>query len=364
MIIRHLHFDEKLKIGKTRFADRQKKLLQSVGFSLLMVFVTFCAPNPAGLAGPTKSPTTTALIVSPMVTETLAPTGTPMETVPVLAYYYIWFDTQSWDRAKTDYPLLGRYSSDDATVMRQHVEWAQEAGIDGFIVSWKSTEKLNRRLDQLVEIAEEENFKLAIIYEGLDFERNPLPLTQIDSDLAYFINQYSKNHVFALFEKPMLIWSGTWEFSTQEIASVVQDKREQLLILASEKNVEGYQRLSGMVDGDAYYWSSVNPYTHQGYLEKLTAMSEAVHKDGGIWIAPAAPGFDARLLGGTRAIDRRDGDTLRTELNTALQSSPDAIGLISWNEFSENSHIEPSHAYGDQYLEVIAEILPIMPSSR
>jgi hypothetical protein len=39
-----------------------------------------------------------------------------------------------------------------------------------------------------------------------------------------------------------------------------------------------------------------------------------------------------------------------------MQSSPDAIGLISWNEFSENSHIEPSEKYGDRYLKVMAKI--------
>jgi Glycosyl hydrolase family 99 len=359
MMLRFLDFDEKLKIEKLGFAERLKKLVQTVGLSLLAMFVTFCAPQTADLAK--LATPTTAITSSPPVTETIVPTGTPMETVPVLAYYYIWFDTDSWDRAKTDYPLLGRYSSDDANVMRQHVRWAEEAGINGFIVSWKSTEKLNRRLDQLVEIAEEENFKLAIIYESLDFGRNPLSVTQIDSDLDYFISRYSNDPVFELFEKPMVIWSGTWEFSPQEIASVVQDKRDQLLILASEKNVEGYQRLSGLVDGDAYYWSSVNPYTHQGYREKLIAMSEAIQEAGGLWVAPAAPGFDARLVGGSKAIDRRNGETLRKELNTALQSSPDIIGLISWNEFSENSHIEPSQEYGRQYLEVIDEILPIMP---
>ena len=34
---------------------------------------------------------------------------------------------------------MGRYSSDDRDVMRQQVRWAKRAGIDGFIVSWKST---------------------------------------------------------------------------------------------------------------------------------------------------------------------------------------------------------------------------------
>jgi hypothetical protein len=284
---------------------------------------------------------------------TSAPAFNP---IPVLAYYYIWFDTQSWDRAKTDYPLLGRYSSSNIDVMRQHVQLAKEAGITGFIVSWKSTDKLNERLEKLIQVANEENFQLAIIYQGLDFERNPLPVEQVDADLSYFIEHFSEEQAFYLYEKPLVIWSGTWEFSREEVESVVVGKREHLLILASEKNVDGYERLADLVDGDAYYWSSVNPETFPGYLEKLTAMSDAIHANNGLWIAPAAAGFDARLIGGITVVERKDGQTLQVQYNTAMQSSPDAIGLISWNEFSENSHIEPSEQYGDRYLKVLSRI--------
>ena len=79
----------------------------------------------------------------------------------------------SWGRAKSDYPVLGRYSSDDETVMRTHVRWARTAGITGFVVSWKRSPVLDRRLDLLVRVAQAENFKLAIIYQGLDFFRRP-----------------------------------------------------------------------------------------------------------------------------------------------------------------------------------------------
>jgi hypothetical protein len=276
--------------------------------------------------------------------------------IPILAYYYIWFDTQSWERAKTDYPLLGRYSSSNVDVMRQHVKWAKEAGITGFIVSWKSTERLNERLDKLIQVANEENFKLVIIYQGLDFQREPLPVQQVDADFSYFIEHYSEEQAFYVYDKPVVIWSGTWKFSREEVESVVVGKREHILILASERNVDGYMRLAELVDGNAYYWSSVNPDTFPGYPEKLTAMSEAIHANGGLWIAPAAPGFDARLIGGTTIVDRKNGETLQVQFNTAIQSSPDAIGLISWNEFSENSHIEPSENYGDRYLKVLSRI--------
>jgi len=280
----------------------------------------------------------------------------PPDRIPVLAYYYIWFDANSWNRAKIDFPLLGRYSSDDAIVMRQHIQWAKAAGIDGFIVSWKSTEKLNRRLGQLINLADVEDFKLVIIYQGLDFERNPLPVKRVATDLDYFVVHYADHAAFDLFEKPVVIWSGTWKFSREEITSVTEERGDHLLILASEKNAKGYERLADIVDGNAYYWSSVNPDTFPGYAEKLTAMERVVHANGGLWIAPSAPGFDARLIGGTTVVGRKNGETLQIEMSAAFQSSPDAIGLISWNEFSENSHVEPSVNHGNHYLEVLTDI--------
>lgn len=327
------------------------KFRHSPGLAAVVVLLTAFTILPLGRSTPQPDPVSAALSNPASLA-----TGTPADPIPVLAYYYIWFDEKSWDRAKTDYPLLGRYSSDDAAVMRQHIQWAKNARIDGFIVSWKSTEKLNRRLDQLVELSDQENFKLVIIYQGLDFERNPLPPEQIDTDLLYFMDRYATHPVFDLFGKPVVIWSGSWEFSAQEIQTVAEPKRDRVLILASEKNVEGYQRLADLVDGNAYYWSSVNPATHPGYPEKLAALSTAVHEKGGLWIAPAAVGFDARLIGGTSVVERQDGETLRLEMNAAVQSAPDAIGLISWNEFSENSHIEPSLTHGNRYLQVLAEV--------
>jgi len=316
-----------------------------------------------GLAGPLSSIQVagTTIAGSTLVLGDTAATPTPADPIPTLAYYYIWYTTGSWDRAKKDYPLLGRYSSNDVSVMRQQILWAKAAGIDGFIVSWKSTDVLNSRLEQLVEIAEQEDFKLAIIYQGLDFNRNPLPVSQVASDLDYFIQHFAGRKPFDLFAKPLVIWSGTWMFSADQVAQVTRSRRSSLLILASERNVAGLQRLAGLVDGDAYYWSSVNPDTFDGYQDKLTQMSAVIHQEDGLWIAPAAPGFDATQIGGVTIVDRKNGDTFRTQINTALASSPDALGIISWNEFSENSYIEPSQLYGFQDLDILSEINHMPP---
>ena len=278
----------------------------------------------------------------------------PNDPIPLMAYYYIWFDVRSWDRAKSDYPSLGRYSSDDTEIMTQHIQWAKEAGIDGFIVSWKSTFQLDSRLTKLMDIAAANQFHLWIIYQGLDFDRNPLPVDRVDSDFGYFLENFADHPAFQMYDRPVMIWSGTWEFTRDEIDAVSTNYRDRLYVLASERNVDDYLELADLVDGNAYYWSSVDPTTSKIHYDKLESMGQAVHEFGGLWIAPAAPGFDARLIGGTRVIERRDGATLRASMNTALRSSPDAIGLISWNEFSENTHVEPSERYGTQALDVLS----------
>ena len=298
--------------------------------------------SPASTAAPTASPAPTQRL--------------DLSSVPLLAYYYIWYDPSSWDRAKSDLPLLGGYSSDDESVMRQHVTWAKSAGLDGFIVSWKNTTTLDRRLDTLVRVATEMNFKLEIIYEGLDFNRDPLPATQVAEDLAYFRTHYATDPVFDLFGKPIVVWSGTWKFSASDVALVTGPLRADLQILASERSTDGFLRLANYVDGDAYYWSSVDPNTSSTYEDKLAVMGTAVHDAAGLWIAPAAPGFDARLVGGTTVVDREDGKMLERQMGVALDSFPDAIGVISWNEFSENSEIEPSKKYGDRSLRVLADL--------
>src|SRR4051794_34214543 len=105
------------------------------------------------------------LMLGPLCRSASAESPAPTPSVPILAYFYQWFDDSSWNRAKTDYPLAGRYSSDDLDVMRRQIKQAQGAGIDGFIVSWKRSELNDRRLQRLMGVARESNFKLAIIYQ-------------------------------------------------------------------------------------------------------------------------------------------------------------------------------------------------------
>jgi hypothetical protein len=287
---------------------------------------------------------------------------------PLFAYYYIWFSRSSWARAKNDLPLIGGYSSSDPAVLRHQIQQAKSAGIGGFIVSWKDTPLNDVRLRLLMTAAAQEHFKLAMIYQGLDFYRHPLPVSTVAADFVKFRDEFASSPVFfRVGGKPLTIWSGTWAFSYDQVAQVTGAVRPGMLVLGTEKNVAGFDRIASITDGDAYYWSSVNPSTQTGYQAKLNQMSQAVHRTGKYWIAPFAPGFDARMVGGQRNIPRDNGQTLRTEYAAATRSSPDMLGLISWNEFSENSYVEPSKDYGYQSLDVLRQLrgnpAPLPPAS-
>ncbi len=144
---------------------------------------------------------------------------------PLLAYYYIWFTPSSWSRAKRDLPLLGGYSSDDTQVMRQHVRWAKAAGINGFLVSWKSTPALDDRLARLIQVADQEHFRLGIVYEGLDFHRRPLPIATVKHDLERFTATFAGDRAFRIFDRPLVIWAGTWKYTTAQIRFATKNVR-------------------------------------------------------------------------------------------------------------------------------------------
>jgi hypothetical protein len=80
-----------------------------------------------------------------------------------------------------------------------------------------------------------------------------------------------------------------------------------------------------------------------------------------VWVAPVAPGFDARKVGGSTVVPRRDGKTLRASWQAAIATAPDAVGVISWNEFSESTYVEPSRDYGARYLDVLRQLITSPP---
>ena len=314
---------------------------------------------PSALASPSASDS--IVVSSPDASATLTPGARPL----VFAYYYIWYAPTSWRRAKIDLPQLGPYDSRDRAVIAQHLAWARQAGIDGLIVSWKHEQRLDDALRVLVDEATKAGMKLILLYQGLDFNRLPLDPNVVATDLKWFLDTYGGAAPFDVFGLPAIVWSGTWGYKESQLQLVrtAVGAPSRALLLGSERSASAYESRAAFFDGDAYYWSSPDPLSTPGYHRRLDELAAAVRADSGRWIAPAAPGFDARLVGGTSIVPRRDGTTFRAAWDGALQTRPDVLGIISWNEFSENSQIEPSKTYGSTYLDITTQLIAGLPSN-
>ena len=69
------------------------------------------------------------------------------------------------------------------------------------------------------------------------------------------------------------------------------------------------------------------------------------------------PGYNATTIGGHIIVGRDHGATLRAEFASALASRPNLLGLISWNEWTENTYVEPSARYGYRYVRLLRHLL-------
>ena len=68
-------------------------------------------------------------------------------------------------------------------------------------------------------------------------------------------------------------------------------------MLASQRSAEEYATVAPYVDGDAYYWSSLDPEVDLRAQERLDDLAAEVHRSRGLWIPSVAPGFDAARAG-------------------------------------------------------------------
>jgi hypothetical protein len=280
--------------------------------------------------------------------------------MPVFAYYYIWINGAYWSRGMLDRPVRpfpGDYSSDNPAVIRWQVRQAKAAGITGLIVCWRNTPAFRTILSLVEQAANQAGLRLAMQYESLNASGRPVPVAQVAAGYRYFAATYARNRVwYRIGGKPLTMWYGTRLFSRAAVAAVTGPVRRRILVLSTGNNVAEFDRLAAYTDGDAYYWSSVNPALDLFYPAKLAAMGSAVHHAHKIWLAPFAPGFNDTLVGGHRVVPRNNGATLRTEFAAALASRPDVLGLISWNEWAENTYVEPSLKYGHFYLKVLTRL--------
>jgi len=279
----------------------------------------------------------------------------------VLAFYYNWYDEKSFGPKKTsDQPVTPYKSADRATIERQ-VDQAKQAGIDGFVVSWygprdAADNQTEANLRTLLDVAQEKNFKVAVDFEtGGPFFKNQ---SDVQNALASLLSTHANHPAYLKVNgKPVIFFWQNSRYSVNAWSTMRQavDPLHQSIWIGEGTNLD-YLRV---FDGHHLYniaWSA-DPRAEvikwgQRVREKAIELGAFKY-----FIGTAMPGFDNRLASSSPTYRARSaGEYFRQSFTGVTQSNADWAVITSFNEWAEGSQIEPSATYGNQYLDLAAEL--------
>ncbi len=276
----------------------------------------------------------------------------------VLAFYYPWFDQNTWT-----YDLLSDlpaepYVSADRGVMGRQIDQAKAAGIDAFLVAWYGPGGGNQTESNLAAMLEEANargFKIGVLFETTS------PFFGGVGDVTGALQHLQSTHVnhpaflrvdgrpVVFFWRPTIYGVDTW----RSIRSQADPNYSNIWI--SEGVDTSYL---AVFDGHHLYSNTWNPpadlnATNQKFASRVAAARDA-YGASKIWVATVMPGYNDVKVRGGFARDREGGNYFAQSWSAAIASNPSWIVINSFNEWPEGSYIEPSAAFGDLFLGLSA----------
>ncbi len=332
-----------------------------------------------------------------------APSALPGKP-PVYVHYYLWWTPQHWSdklgpsyptnanplpvpgtlgpddcsasvkysgATITDIPSDGLYDQNDPATFDRHIATAAAAGIRGFTVSWQGTGSAtqdpsssgyNQRLELLVSRVNAYNathatrFNLAL---GLSaFGNYGRSSSAILADLGYFTARYGSNPAFGnqFSPKPLTMIMASRKYTGSQVADIANAFGNKLFLIGDDTNTT-WSADQQYLSGASWYWSSQNPYANPQSGSQVQDLGNQVHAANKLWFAPFTPGFNDQLLGHPSCTPRNGTGTLSQTWAMNKQSRPDAWFGISWNEFVENTYIQPSATFGTAQLDTLRQLI-------
>lgn len=310
-------------------------------------------PAPVPTRPVTPTPTAPAIPPAPAP----QPRPTPQPSLPfvasnedhsVLAYYYAWWNTSTFDHTLFQAPQP--YNSDDTGIMQQQIQEAQAAGIDGFIMSWYGNgDRTDRNLSQLLDLGTRTGFHTTIHFETPHF----WGVDDVVAQLRAFYDLHVNHPAIVHYQgRPVIFF---WRVSTfdnatwSSIRNAVDPGHTAVWIADGD--------IFNVLSGDA--WDGISPYAiawsgnPAGQLPSWAAKAQNSAPDK-LYIPPVSPGCDDSAARATTCVqDRAGGGYYQATWDGAFASNPSwAVTVSTFNEWLESTQIEPSVQYGDQYLQI------------
>jgi len=291
----------------------------------------------------------------------------------VLAEYYPWYDLAMWrDPQMIDNPAQV-YSSDDPAAVAGQARQAHAAGIDAFAVSWQGTpfDWNTRRIQIVLDAAKSANMRACVFIESQVV--NPAHDENLPTDpetmaryLEDAIDRWGNHPAYLRVDnRPVILVY----YASRPALSEAQWKNVLTIVRATGRNpiVVGdfyHSRLINVLDGEYQYTNIKLPFADlmtQNTVETLRVRTFNLLNPPDrrrIWIASVSPGNDDRRIRGRSTpvyVDRAGGQVYDDQWRAAVTTAADWVIITTWNEFWENTEIEPSVRYGTRFLDLTRE---------
>ncbi len=271
----------------------------------------------------------------------------------VLAFYYPWWgradgpsgrwyhwnpETARHDAAHT--PVLGLYDSRDTAIVRQHIRWAKDAGIDGFIASWWGPASFeDRSLEVLLAVAEQEHFAVAAMIE------HPFTAEELRADFRTLLETRATSPVWLRVAGRPVVF-----VYTRIMARFGPDDFRRAFAATGAFTLADTQDpvQAAPFDGTFAYGPVQDV---DGYIGEEATLAAAEHAAGRMFAAAAVPGYDDRVIRQPGRLLARDDGALYGRM-WAAAAGADWVTVTSWNEWHEGTEVEPSLEYGARFLEL------------
>lgn len=288
-----------------------------------------------------------------------APSAQSAAAPLVLAFYYTWFDENTWTYDKLSDLPAEPYVSRDRGVMGRHIDQARAAGIDAFLVAWYGPgggpNQTETNLAAMLDEANARGFKVGVLFETT----SPFfgGIGDVTAALQHLLNTHANHPAFLradgrpviFFWRPTLYGVDAW----RNVRSQVDPNYSSIWI--SEGVDTSYL---AVFDGHHLYSNTWNPPADLTSVNAKFAgqVAQASQNYGTykLWVATVMPGYnDVRIRPGAGfATDRGGGSYFTQSWQAAIASNPNWIVINSFNEWPEGSYIEPSVAFGDHFINL------------
>jgi hypothetical protein len=286
--------------------------------------------------------------------------------------------------AAVHYPVIGPYDSTDPDVLEYHVLLAKEAGIDGFMVNWYGLRDRGERrqedkgFEQLLRTAERLDFKVCINfddkcsfppYQNLTGRKEAVNYAKETLKEAMF--KYASSPAYLKIDgRPVISNFGWWYVAADSMEQTSFSPAEWKEIIDYLKDyrpffIHDYQyHWKKSIEETGFLTSADSVFPWIGMKNDRIAFieeSRKLLKEGKIRMVSgiANPGFDNTACqgwgGGISIIPRREGQEYRDNLDEAIRYGAGFIQIVTWNDFTEGSTVEPTEEYGDLYLKITSE---------